>query len=172
MIVFGFSTLGKVFSLLLAGILTDRLGTKRVFFTAHIVLCAVCFLVVKIGWLPADQAKCLMPLAMIISSGMAAMAGVACTTQIFHLASDRGRAFFMSLATILTMAGSALSPMLAGYIRQSVPDVWATSFVGLRLDIFQVMLGAAGLALLVLIILLAFIEDIRPMQSGDTRRDV
>jgi MFS family permease len=165
-IIFGFSTLGKVLSLLLAGVLTDRIGTKRVFLVAHIVLCAVCFSVVKIGWLPTDQARYLMPIAMMISGGMLAMAGVACTAQLFHLAPDRGRAFFMSLTMILLTAGTALSPILVGYIRQSVPDTWTTFLVGMHFDIFQLMLSAAGLAMLALIVLLIFVEDIRPETSA------
>ena len=165
-IIFGFSLLGQVLSLLLAGALTDRVGTKRVFATAHIVLCAVCFSVVGIGWLPKDQAGYLMPIAMIISGGMLAMAGVACTTQLFYLAPDRGRAFFMSLAMILMTAGSALSPIFAGFVSQSVADTWGVSFVGGRLDIFQVMLSVAGLSMLALIALLFFVEDVRPKHGG------
>ena len=175
MIVFGFSTLGKVMSLVLAGQLTDRIGTKRVFLMAHIVLCAVCFFVVKIGWLPTDQAMQLMFIAMIISGAMGAMAGVACTTQLFHLAPDRGRAFFMSMATILIGAGPAVSPMLAGYISQSVPSNWKISLAGMQLNIFQLMLSIAGITLLLLISLLIFVEDIRPQspkrQVANTRNN-
>ena len=161
MIIFGFSMLGQILSLLIAGTLADRIGTKRVFAAAHIVLCTVSFFVVGIGWLPPGTAGYLMPIAMIISGGMAAMAGIACVTQLFHLAPDRGRAFFMSFAMILMTAGAALSPIVAGFICQSVAETWSTSFYGIDFDIFQVMLSAAGVGMLILLILLFFVEDIR-----------
>ena len=73
-LVFGCSTLGRILCLLIAGVLTDRLGTKKVFFISHVGLCAVCFAVVGIGFLPAASAKALMPVAMMVSGAMLAMA--------------------------------------------------------------------------------------------------
>ncbi len=168
MIIFGFTTLGSVLSLFLAGELTDRIGTKRVFLIAHLVLCAVSLGVVKIGGMPKHQAEYLMPIAMILSGGMIAMSGVACSAQMFHLAPDRGRAFFMSLSMVVMTVGFGFSPLLAGYIFQTVPDNWVMVIQGVSLDIFQTMLFAAGMSMLVLISLLVFVEDVRPRSVPST----
>lgn len=160
-IIFGFLTLGSILSLLLAGVLTDRIGTKRVFFLAHVVLCLVCISVIKIGFLPAGQVKYLMPIALTVSGAMGAMAGVACTTQLFHLVPDRGRAFFLSLTTILITVGGALSPILAGYILQTYMESWTLIFLGIPFDSFQVLLGAVAFAMVLLLVFLSFVEDVR-----------
>ena len=66
-LIFSFITLGRVLSLLIAGQLTDQIGTKKVFFLAHVVLCIVSFSVVYVGFLPVNHIKYLMPIAMISS---------------------------------------------------------------------------------------------------------
>ena len=164
-IVFGFKMLGQALSFLVAGILADRIGTKRVFMLAHIVLCAVCVGVVWIGWLPQRQAGYLMPVIMVVSGGMVAMTSVACSAQLFHLAPDRGRAFFMSLSMIVMTAGMALSPLVAGWVRGSVPAGWRWAVGGVDMDIFQVVLACAGIGMLAVMTVLFFVDDVRPVRD-------
>jgi MFS family permease len=163
-IVFSFRTVGQMCTLLVAGWLADRIGTKRVFLIAHLGLCAVCVAVIGIGYLPLSQAFLPMLVAMIASGAMLAMAGVACTAQLFHLAPDHGRAFFMSLAMILVTYGAALSPILAGAIQEYAANLTLT--IGtIQFDAFQIMLGAAAAGMLLLLIFLASVEDIRNPRS-------
>lgn len=166
MLVFGCRRLGMIVSLLVAGALVDRIGTKRVFLLAHLLLCAVAFAVVGIGWLPPAAAKMLLPPALAAVGGVMGAAGVACSTQLFHLAPDRGRAFFMSLSMLIIVAGASVSPLLAGLLSESLPAGWTATLAGCRLDIFQLMLAAAGTALLVLIALLHFVQDVHPRDPG------
>lgn len=162
MIVFGFATLGMILSLLVGGQLVDRIGTKRVFLVAHIVLCVVCFAVVGVGMLPRSQARIVMPMALVLVGAARAVGFLACTTQLFHLAPDRGRAFFLCLANILVFAGPSVSMLTAAAILSFVPNGWFVSVGAMELNVFQFMLAMSGAALLVIAVLLRFVKDIRP----------
>ena len=164
-LVYGCTTLGNILALLVAGMLSDRFGTKRTFFLAHIVLCAVSFCVVGIGYLPLAQAGKLMPIATTLCGAMLAMAGVACTVQLFHLAPDRGRAFFMSLANILFYTGAAFSPLIVGAVDRRLGVGWHTQVMGLQMDFFQLIFTLAGLAMALLMIGLYFVEDVQASSS-------
>jgi len=160
-LVYGCTTLGNILALLIAGMLADHIGTKRTFFFAHIVLCAVSFCVVGIGYLPYAQAGKLMPIATTLCGAMLAMAGVACTVQLFHLAPDRGRAFFMSLATVLFYSGAGVAPFVAGAIDRQLGAGWHVQVLGLQMDFFQLLFSIAGLAMALLMIGLHFVKDVR-----------
>jgi len=163
--VFGSALLGHVAALLTAGVLVDRAGTKKVFLACHVVLWAVCFAVVGIGWLPEGQVKLCLPAALVTAGAMRSAAMVACTVQMFHLAPDRGRAFFMSLSWVLIGAGAGLAPLLAGAILDYAPEGWTAAFGGLPFDVFQVMLAAAGIGMLAVMPLLLAVEDVRPREA-------
>ncbi len=165
MIIFGFATLGTILSLLIGGRLVDRLGTKHIFLAAHVVLCVVCFAVVGIGMLPRSQAKVLMPIALVLVGAARAVGFLACTTQLFHLAPDRGRAFFLCLANILIFAGPAMAALVAATLLSVLPAGWSATVAGMELNVFQLMLGMGGAMLLVIIGLLRFVKDVRP-KSG------
>ena len=178
-ITFSFKALGQILSLLAAGVLVDRIGTKRVFGLAHVGLCLVCVAVIGIGFLSMDYAKVLMPLAMIASGGMLAVAHIACTAQLFHLAPDHGRAFFMSLALILLSYGAALSPILAGAVKHYAADELSLTIGGITFDPFQIILAAAAAGMLILLVFLRFVQDIHPSRdrqrstrTGERRRIV
>ena len=164
--VFNATMLGRVLAFLVAGMLVDRLGTKRVFLSSHLAMCAVSFAVVAIGLLPAERAKFLMPAALVVSGATVAVASVACAAQIFHLVPQRGRAFFMSLAMILTIAGPGASPLMMGAVLGWVGPEWALPVGAVRLGIFQVVIGLAGLALIGIIALLHFVDDVRPRAAA------
>ena len=125
-------------------------------------LSLVCFWIVAIGRTDPSVAKVLMPLAMLGSGSMVAMMGVASSAQLFHMAPQRGRAFFMCFCTVVTGTATAASPLLIGVILDAVPAEWSLSIGALELDIFQVLIGAAGIALLGMLGLVRFVRDFRP----------
>jgi MFS family permease len=161
-IVFNFNMLGMVLFLLAGGVLVDRFGTKPIFLVSHVILFLLCMAVVGIGMLPLDPARILMAVAMILSGGTLAVAGIACTAQMFHLVPDRGRVFFMSLAMIILWSGFTISPLVAGDILNRTGPDWTLHFLGVQLDIFQVMFASAGLAMLPIIGLLRFVDNVKP----------
>ena len=161
-IVFNFNTLGMVLFLLAGGVLVDRFGTKPIFLVSHVILFLLCLAVVGIGMLPLDTARALMAVAMMLSGGTFAVAGIACTAQMFHLVPDRGRVFFMSLAMIILWSGFTISPLIAGGILNLTGPDWTLHFPGVQLDIFQVMVASAGLAMLPIIGLLRFVDNVKP----------
>jgi MFS family permease len=163
MLVYGGMLLGNVLALVVAGILADRFGTKRTFALAHVALCAISFCVVGIGFLPFTLAGKLMPIATTMCGAMLAMAGVACTVQLFHLAPDRGRAFFMSLASMLFYGGAGFSPLIAGALDRRLGPDWHVQVMGLQMDLFQVIFSIAGVSMALLMIGLTFVDDVRPM---------
>ena len=166
-IINGFVLLGMAFTLILSGHLVDRFGTKRVFFTAHIVLCLTCFSVVIISMQEVSIAKMLLPVSMIVFGATMAASGLATSAQLFHLAPDRGQAFFMSLSRILMMAGACLSPLVVVGMAHLVDDPLAcfVDVFSLRLDLFQVIFASAGIMMIVLITVLHFVADVRPRQK-------
>jgi len=164
-IVYGCTMFGQILALLIAGILCDHIGTKRVFGMAHVVLCIASFCVVVIGYTPHAIAGRLMPVATTLCGAMLAMAYVGSTVQLFHLAPDRGRAFFMSLGSILLMGGRALSPLVAGAIDDALGTGWEWTVLGLRMNFFQVLFSVAGVGMAALMAALYFVEDVRPLHE-------
>lgn len=164
-IIFSFQTLGVVLSYVLAGILVDRIGTKRVFLSAHLVLCLTCFAVVAIGMGPNASAMLLLPAAMIVAGGTIAASDVACTAQLFALIPHRGRAFCFSLAMIVTFAGTAISPLVAGRILDVVGYDWRWEVAGMKLDMFQVLLLHAGVLSLLAIGVLQAVQNVHPSRE-------
>jgi MFS family permease len=161
-IIFSFTTLGAILANLFAGSLVDRFGTKRIFLVAHLILCLTCFAVVGIGMGPNAYAMFLLPAAMVVSGGTIAASGVACTAQLLHLIPNRGRAFYFSLAMIVTFLGVAISPLLVGYILDIVGDGWQAAVGNVTLDIFQVLLLSAGVLTLTAIVLLYLVQNVHP----------
>ena len=165
MAAFGFASLGMVLSLMMAGVLVDRIGTRRVFLAAHVVLCSVAFAVAAVGYLPLGWAAVLMPIALTVAGGMGATAGVACTAQLFHLAPDRGRAFFMSLSMMVVTVGTGLSPVVTGLVLGAVPADRQTDVLGVPMNVFQLLLCLSGAGLLAGMVLLHWVQDVR--DEGD-----
>ncbi len=164
-IVFSCGPLGQMLSLLVAGWLADRIGTKRVFLIAHVGMFLVLISVIAIGELPTRQAMMLMPLAVIATGAMLAMANVACTAQLFHLAPDHGRAFFMSLAMIVMAYGAAISPALAGAANDYAAQWLTLTIGGVEFHPLQTIFAIAAVSMLVLLIFLAFVEDVKNPRS-------
>ena len=164
-LVYGCTMLGQILALLIAGILCDRIGTKRVFGMAHVVLCMASFCVAAIGYTPHAIAGRLMPVATTLCGAMLAMAYVGSTVQLFHLAPDRGRAFFMSLGGILLMSGRALSPLVAGAVDDALGTGWRWSLFGLEMNFFQVLFSVTGAGMAALMAALYFVKDVRPVHQ-------
>ena len=160
--VFAFRTLGMIAALAAGGQLVDRVGTKRVFLGAHIGLCSLCFLIVFVTMLPLTHVQLLMSLLLLIAGGIGSAAGLASTAQLFHLAPDRGRAFFMSMSTILIFIGPALSGIIAGTVLWLIPETWRLEVGPVEINIYQVMLLAAGTGLLLAIRLLRLVAEVKP----------
>lgn len=161
-IIYSFTTLGAIAANLFAGSLVDRFGTKRMFLVAHLILCVTCFAVVGIGMGPNACAMFLLPAAMVVSGGTIAASNVACTAQLLHLIPNRGRAFYFSLAIIITYAGVAISPLLVGTILDVAGEHWQRSLANVTLDIFQVILLAAGVLTLTAIVMLFLVQNVHP----------
>jgi MFS family permease len=159
--IFCFNNLGMVASLFVAGMFVDRLGTKRIFFATHLVLCIVCFCVVAIGTMPSTTALYLLPLAMVVAGGMIAASGVAATAQMFHLVPDRGRAFFMSLSWIIIFAGRAISPLFVVGLLGLAGERWTVTLAGVQWDIFQTILAVTGICMLGAIVLLGRVQEVK-----------
>jgi MFS family permease len=165
-IIYSFTTLGAIAANLFAGSLVDRFGTKRIFLVAHVILCLTCFAVVGIGMGPNAYAMFLLPAAMVVSGGTIAASNVACTAQLLHLIPNRGRAFYFSLATIITFAGVAISPLFVGFILDAAGEHWQMDVMNGTLDIFQVLLLAAGVLTLMAIVMLFLVRNVHPNKEG------
>ncbi len=161
----GCSMLGAVLALLIAGKLVDRLGTKRMFLTAHLAIFVLCIVTIVAGTLPRGAATILLPATLVVFGATGAIAGLACTAQLFHLAPDRGRAFFMSLGMIVMLVGPSMAPLTAGLVLRAVPANQVVNILGLHLNVFQVMLALASIGLLATIGLLHFVQDVRPART-------
>ncbi|MBN1554615.1 MAG: MFS transporter [Phycisphaerae bacterium] len=168
-IIFSFTTLGAIVANFFAGSLVDRFGTKRIFLVAHLILCLTCFAVVGIGWGPYEYAMFLLPAAMVVSGGTIAASNVACTAQLLHLIPNRGRAFYFSLATIITFAGVAISPLFVGFILDGVGEGWHMNIRMVKLDIFQVLLFCAGVMTLIAIAMLMLVRNVHPNKEEGNR---
>ncbi len=160
--IFAFATLGMVPALAISGHLVDRIGTKRVFLAAHLIMCCLCFAVAGIGEGPRSAAAVLMSVALVLFGATLAAARLACTAQLFHLAPDQGKAFFLSMGGILILLGPSMAALLAGLVLDQIPPEWSVQILSVRLNIFQLMLTLAGVCLLALIAVLHFVKDVRP----------
>lgn len=160
-LVFNCKMLGMIVTFLACGTLVDRLGTKRVFLATHLLICGLCFATAGVGWLPYDQARLLMPVALVLTGATFAASSLACTAQLFFLIPDRGRAFSLSLSNIMTLSVRSLSPLLVGFLLDAVPTDWSMSLGGMNIELFQLLLGLAGVVMLVTIVLLKLVRDVR-----------
>ena len=166
-LVFNCKMLGMILAFLACGSLVDRIGTKRVFLASHVLICGLCFAVVGVGWLPFEQARWLMPVALVLSGATFASSSLACTAQLFFLIPDHGRAFYLSLANIMTLSVRSLSPLLVGLLLDVVPADWSFGVGGATLDLFQLLLCLAGLVMLAAIVLLGLVRDVHLRRLGE-----
>lgn len=161
--IFSAMIVGQIAAFAIAGILVDRIGTKRVFQATHLVLCVVCFALLGIAALPNDQAKWLFPLALAVSGSMMAASSVACTAHVFHLVPDRGRAFNISLSSIIMLNAPMLSPLIISMLFELAPP--AEPHLG-PLDTYQIVLLAGGVLMLLSMGLLRWVQTVHPNRDG------
>ena len=133
------------------------------------VLCAALFSVVAIGMQETSTVAWLLSIVLVVSGGMIALSGVACTAQLFHLIPDRGRAFFMSLSWIVIVAGIAVSLPFVGWLLDITGEGWSTTVFSLKIDIFQLIAGITGIIMISAVGLLYFVHDYHPMHKRNPK---
>ena len=160
-LIYAASVLGSVIVLVLAGRIMDRIGTRLIFFGVHVVLSGLALLIVLVGSLPLAYAKPCMTVLQIMAGAALAVAGLANTAQIFHMAPATAKTMFMSIMVVICMMGLALSPLLAGLILESPWRTLSVDVGPLTFGIYQGMFLGAGLGLLLAMIMLPFIQNVR-----------
>jgi len=148
----------------------DHAGTRRMFQGVHLALSFLALAVAGVGELPGDVAKPTMTVLLIVSGATLAVAALANTAQIFHMAPGSGKTVYMSMMVTVSAVGGGVSPFLTGLILNSS---WRQASIRLgvvTLDVYQILFLATGLGLLLAMSFLPFIQDIRankrPMPSG------
>ncbi len=167
-VIYGFTTLGSALAFLGAGFLVDHLGTKRTFLLAHLSLCALALIVVTSHGLAPAARKPLLMAVFVITGGAVALTSVAATTQLFHLAPLRGRAFFFGVTTMVAVTGRSLAYLTAGGVLALVPRGWSMPIGGSLYNVYEVVFALAGLGLLGGTLLLYFIHDVRRPHADRT----
>lgn len=160
-LIYAASVLGSVLALVLAGKVMDRVGTRRVFLGVHVVLSGLALLIALVGSLPMAYAKPCMTVLQIVAGAALAVAGLANTAQIFHMAPASAKTMFMSIMVVVSMMGGALSPFLAGLILDSPWRTLSVDVGPVTFGIYQGLFLGAGLGLLLAMILLPFIQNVR-----------
>lgn len=161
-LIYGFRVLGMILALTVAGRLVDRVGTKRVFLAVHLVLCVVCFLAAVLGWAPRSVSGWAMPVLLVVAGAILASGGVACTTQLFHFAPQRGRAFFLCLVNVMIYVSPAFTALTVGIVLSVLGADARWSLLGLEVSIFQALLLTAGAGLLAALLRWRHVQDVRP----------
>jgi len=155
------SVLGSVLALVLAGRIMDRIGTRRVFFGVHVVLSGLALLIALVGSLPMAYAKPCMAVLQIVAGAALAVAVLANTAQIFHMAPASAKTMFMSIMVVVSMMGLALSPFFAGLILDSPWRKLSVDVGPLTFGIYQGLFLGVGLGLLLAMVLIPFIQNVR-----------
>ncbi|SFT75257.1 Predicted arabinose efflux permease, MFS family [Actinopolyspora lacussalsi subsp. righensis] len=134
-VIFALYIVGLIGSLLVCGVVSDRLGRKTVLFPALILALIACLM-----FAAADSVLvlCAARLFTGISVGAAVSAGMAAVTDVGGASRKRLAALLASTAMVL---GAGLGPMLAGVLSELAP--------GPTVTVFAVEAGLLALALLV-----------------------
>ena len=160
-LIYAASVLGSVLALVLAGRILDRIGTRRVFLGVHVVLSGLALLIALVGSLPMAYAKPCMTFLQITAGAALAVASLANTTQIFHMAPASAKTMFMSIMAVVSVMGLSLSPFLAGLILDSPWRTLSVDVGPMTFGIYQGLFLGAGLGLFLAMILLPFIRNVR-----------
>lgn len=160
-LIYAASVLGSVLALIMAGIILDRTGTRRMFFVVHIVLSILALTIALVSEFPVSWAKPLMTLLLILSGAALAVAQLASTTQIFHMAPTSGKTVYMSIMVTVSSAGAAVSPFLVGLILDSAWRKVSITLGSLVFDVYQIIFMATGVGLVLAMVFLPFIQDVR-----------
>jgi len=161
-LIYAASVLGSVLALVLAGIIVDRVGTRRVFLGVHIVLSVLALMIVVVGELTMAYARPFMMVLQIMAGAALAVAVLTNTTQIFHMAPPSAKVVYMSIMVSVSMLGRSFSPLLAGMILDSRWYRVSLTLGTITLDVFQLLFLGVGLGLLLAMIILPFIRNVRP----------
>lgn len=122
-VVFAFYIVGLLTSLLVSGVVSDRLGRKPVLLPALGLALAACLLFATAGSVAALIAARLFT---GIAVGAVVSAGMACVTDVAGPARRRFAALIASCAMVF---GAGLGPLLAGVLSETLPAPTVTVFV-------------------------------------------
>jgi len=147
-IVFGFTTLGTVLALYLGGQALDRFGTRRVLALAHATILAGFLFIIIITCLPPQYIRPLLAFAFTIAGAAVAVANLACTTHLFHVAPDRGRVFFLSMINVLMFLGPSTATLITGLVLGQLGSARTITLLGTDMNLYQIMLTMAGIGAL------------------------
>jgi MFS family permease len=161
-IVFGFTTLGMVLTLYIGGYVVDRLGPFLTLRVVHIVMMLMLFAIAGITTLPPPYLRPLLAGAFALSGAAIAILNLACTTQLFHYAPERGRVFFLSLTNAMLFVGPALAMFIAGTVLKLMGSTRTVTLVGTDVSVFQIMLVLAGAGTLFAFPLLGQLGRVHP----------
>ncbi|GHA23709.1 MFS transporter [Streptomyces spiroverticillatus] len=136
-VVFAFYILGLVGSLLVSGVVSDRIGRKPVLLPALGLALAACLI-----FATATTVTALIVARLLtgIAVGAVVSAGMAAVTDVAGPARQRTAALLASCAMVF---GAGLGPFLAGALSETLPAPTATVFA-----VEAVLLGSAVLAVL------------------------
>lgn len=160
-LIYAASVLGSVLGLVLAGRIIDRIGTRLVFMGVHVVLSILALLIALVGSLPMVYAKPFMTVLQIMAGVALAVANLANTAQIFHMAPARAKTMFMSIMMVVSMMGCALSPFMAGLILDSPWRALSVDVGPVTFGIYPWLFMGAGTGLILAMVLLPFIQNVR-----------
>jgi MFS family permease len=153
-IVFGFTTLGMMLTLYIGGYIVDRLGTYPTLGVVHVVILCMLFAIAFITSLPLPYVRPLLAVAFALSGAAIAILNLACTTQLFHFAPERGRVFFLSLTNGLLFIGPSLAVLIAGTVLKLMGSTRTVQLMGNEASVFQILLVVAGVGALLALPLL------------------
>ncbi len=164
-LIFATMTIGSILSQMVAGVLADRFGSKRVFMGVHVALCALALVIAAVGEFPIAVAAPVLTFLMIAAGATNAASTLANTAQIFHMAPQQGKPFFMSLLSSVFYIGGSLAPLAMGAILDSRLREFHVAAGPVDLDIFQLCFVAAGVGLLAAMSLLRMIPDVKAQKA-------
>ncbi len=160
-IIFGFTTLGTVLAVYLGGQAVDRLGTGRILAFAHAVIAAMLIFIAGITWLPSIYSRPLFAFTFAMSGAAIAVANLACTTHLFYFAPNCGRVFFLSIINVLTFLGPSMATLITGIVLSQLGSTRIVQLFGTGINLYQIMLIAAGFVALITSLLLKGISNIQ-----------
>jgi MFS family permease len=148
MLLFGFTTLGTVLSLLIGGRVVDKWGTFKVFVTVHVATCIVLVLAAFAALLPSKAAVIAFSAIFIASGATVSLAGLACTAYLFCFVPKKGRVFYLTIANFMLTVGPSVAMLITSSVLKIVGDNRTVPLGSLRINVFSWMLLLACVAAL------------------------
>lgn len=160
-VVFGFTTLGMVLALFFGGKAIDSLGTRRIFLLVHSTIFCMLLLLVGVPFISYKYLVFLLSIIFVISGAAVAVSNLACTSQLFYFAPERGRALFLSLLNIFLFLGPSVAALITALVSSRIETDKEFLLWGGHFNLFQIMLSVAATVTLALLPILKHIKDVR-----------